>query len=62
MATAYDTTNDITDATPFDETKSIVRLTDNEGDNNENQSLQTLRNRLNDYLTGKIIYEKNENN
>ena len=50
MATAYDTTNDITDATPFDETKSIVRLTDNEGDNNENQSLQTLRNRLNDYL------------
>jgi len=50
MATSYDTTNDITDETSFNEEKSIVRLIQNEQENNENQSLQYLRNRLNDYL------------
>ena len=50
MATTYDTTNNITDNTEYDETKSIVRLISNEQENNENQSLEYLRNRLDDYL------------
>tara|TARA_R100001015_G_C4628502_1_gene188694 strand:+ start:456 stop:1919 length:1464 start_codon:yes stop_codon:yes gene_type:complete len=50
IATEYDGLNDITDDNPFDNTKSIVRLEDNEGGNNTNQSLESLRDTLNTYL------------
>ena len=50
FANSYDSENNITDDNPFDETKSIVRLTEDEGENNVNQSLENLRNRLNIYL------------
>tara|TARA_R100000005_G_scaffold96659_2_gene85648 strand:- start:2434 stop:3882 length:1449 start_codon:yes stop_codon:yes gene_type:complete len=50
IATEYDELNNITDDNPFDNTKSIVRLTDNEGSNNINQSLESLRDTLNTYL------------
>ena len=50
IATEYDELNDITDDNPFDNTKSIVRLEDNEESNNNNQSLESLRDTLNTYL------------
>ena len=50
IATEYDELNDITDDNSFDNTKSIVRLEDNEGCNNTNQSLESLRDTLNTYL------------
>ena len=50
IATEYDELNDITDDNSFDNTKSIVRLEDNEGGNNTNQSLESLRDTLNTYL------------